>query len=329
MTPRVSVIIPAKDVEQYIAEALTSLLHQGLDPREMEVVVIDDGSTDRTADIAAGFADRFGSFQLLRNPRPGGVSAARNQGMRASTGATITFLDSDDWYGNGHLQVMVDAVESLGVQFVRTDIIRATGKSRELTRCPVFVRGRRLDPHDFIAHDFERTIVDFPNPPTGLFDRALLEDGTLLFAEDLRSAEDREWNWRILLNTESFAVVDTPGAYYRRGVAGSLTAVYDETQLDFVTSCRRTIEQTRAQPEWAPYTLKAAHNLLALTDIHLQRSAEMGPGVRQELIREVARTTAALTDEERDAVTSSFTQKRLRTLAPVLRGVHRLTKERA
>lgn len=329
MTPRVSVIIPAKDVEQYIAEALTSLLHQGLDPQEIEVVVIDDGSTDRTADVAAGFANRFGSFQLLRNPEPGGVSAARNQGMRASTGAAITFLDSDDWFGNGHLRVMVGAFESLGVQSVRSDHIRALGKTRELTRCPVFIRGRRLNPHDFIAHGFDRSIVDFPNASTGLFDRALLEDGTLLFAEDLRTAEDREWNWRILLCTESFAVVNTPGTYYRRGVVGSLTAVYDRSQLDFITSCRRTIEQTRARPEWAPYTLKAAHNLLALTDIHLQRSAEMGPGVRQELIRDVARTTAALSEAERDAVTSSFTQKRLRTLAPVLRSVHRLTKERA
>lgn len=318
-SPRVSVIIPAKDVEPYIAEALRSLTYQDLPGEDIEVVVVDDGSSDLTGDIAVGFEHCFGRFVLVRNAVPGGVSAARNQGMHKATGSSITFLDSDDWYANGHLRLMVEAFEGLSVDSVRTDHVHATGKKREFRRAPVHLRGRSLATADYIAHGFEQTMVDFPNTSTGLYDRRLVDDGTLLFDESLRSAEDREWNWRVMLRTDTFAVIDSPGPYYRRGVAGSLTAVYDDSQLDFIGSCARTIALTRTRPEWRVFTTKAAHNLFALADVHLQRRKEMTRSLRQRLVDGVARTGATLTDDELGAVTESFSRKRLTTLAPILR----------
>lgn len=318
-SPRVSVIIPAKDVEPYIAEALRSLTFQDLPAEDIEVIVIDDGSTDLTADIATAFNDRFGQFILVRNDTAGGVSAARNQGMRHATGAAVTFLDSDDWYANGHLRVMVEAFEDLGVESVRTDIVHATGKRREFRRAPVYLRNRSLPTIDYVARHFEQTMVDYPNPPTGLYDRRLIDDGTLLFDEDLRSAEDREWNWRVMLRTDSFAVVNSPGPYYRRAVAGSLTAVYNDSQLDFIVSCQRTIALTRTRPEWAHFTTKAAHNLFALAEVHLKRRAEMTRALRQQLVDGVAEMGATLTDKELDTVTSSFSSQRVKNLTPILR----------
>lgn len=321
--PRLSVVIPAKDAEAHIAEALTSLTHQGVPGEELEVVLVDDGSSDLTGEVAAGFADRFGSFRLLRSERPTGVAAARNRGLRAARGEALTFLDADDWYGNGHLAVMLAALDALGTDSVRTDIILASGKHRSLKAAPVHLRGRRLRCADYTVRGFEQTMVDYPNPPTGVFRRHLLDSGLLLFDEDLRSAEDREWNWRLMLESETFAVVDTPGVYYRRDVAGSITAVYDETQLDFIAGCAKTLARTRALGCSNAHTLKAAHNLFALADLHLQRRAEMSRRLRAELIAGVAEVGAGLPEEDLAALLGSFTRKRQAALRPILREIER------
>jgi glycosyltransferase involved in cell wall biosynthesis len=86
----ISVIIPAYNAEAYLAEALESVLAQG-EPIH-EVIVVDDGSTDRTAEVAA----KFGApIRYLRQDNAG-ASAARNHGIREATGEWIAFLDADD-----------------------------------------------------------------------------------------------------------------------------------------------------------------------------------------------------------------------------------------
>jgi len=88
---RVSVIVPAYNAEHFIARTIASALHQeGVD---LEVVVVDDGSTDRTKDVVDSLRDP--RVRLLAGPNRG-VSAARNEGVRASAGEYVAFLDHDD-----------------------------------------------------------------------------------------------------------------------------------------------------------------------------------------------------------------------------------------
>lgn len=87
--PRVSVIIPAYNAAEYIGEALESVAWQTLTPAE--IVVIDDGSTDCTANVAGAVA----GVRVIRQQNAG-VSAARNAAIAASTGEVIAFLDADD-----------------------------------------------------------------------------------------------------------------------------------------------------------------------------------------------------------------------------------------
>lgn len=89
-TPRVSVVMPAYNRAGEIGEALESVLAQ--DFEDFEVVVVDDGSTDDTAAIAAKFGP---AVQVLRQPN-GGVSAARNTGLKATRGELIAYCDADD-----------------------------------------------------------------------------------------------------------------------------------------------------------------------------------------------------------------------------------------
>lgn len=86
----VSVVIPVYNGERYVADAVSSALKQTLEPRE--VIVVDDGSTDSTADILADFGDRI---RVISQPNRG-VSVARNAGIRAATSSWIGQLDADD-----------------------------------------------------------------------------------------------------------------------------------------------------------------------------------------------------------------------------------------
>ena len=90
LTPNVSVIIPTYNRANYVAEAITSALAQTQPPRE--VIVVDDGSTDDTANALAGFGDRI---QVITQSN-GGSSAARNAALSVAQGEFVAWLDSDD-----------------------------------------------------------------------------------------------------------------------------------------------------------------------------------------------------------------------------------------
>src|ERR1044071_5647779 len=101
--PRVSVIINAYNSEAYIADAIKSVLNQS---RAVdEIVVIDDGSIDATRQVVEEFADQGIKFIQQQNM---GVSAARNKGIRETTGEYIAFLDADDMWLENKTRSQVD-----------------------------------------------------------------------------------------------------------------------------------------------------------------------------------------------------------------------------
>ena len=107
----VTVVIPAYNAQAYILETLDSLDAQTL--RDMEALVVDDGSTDGTAQLVLDYAARHPFVRLLRQEN-GGVSSARNHGLREAGGKYILFLDSDDTLTPGSLCAFVDALEDTG-----------------------------------------------------------------------------------------------------------------------------------------------------------------------------------------------------------------------
>lgn len=117
-SPVVSVIIPAYNTEAYIAQAIASALNQTL--QAIEVIVVDDASTDQTAAIAQSIADpRVRVYQHAQNL---GAAAARNRAIREATGKWIAVLDSDDWYAPDRLQTMVTLAEEQNVDMLADDI---------------------------------------------------------------------------------------------------------------------------------------------------------------------------------------------------------------
>jgi hypothetical protein len=104
--PRVSVIIPAYNAEQHIAEALSSVEAQTY--RDWEAIVVDDASTDGTAKIAESYGDRF---VVIRAAANAGLAASRNRAIAAARGELLAFLDSDDLWLPEYLESQVAAYD--------------------------------------------------------------------------------------------------------------------------------------------------------------------------------------------------------------------------
>ena len=105
---KVSVIVPAYNVEDYIQNCLQSLISQTL--TDIEIIIIDDGSTDKTKEIISEFAQNDLRINLITQQNQG-VSAARNAGMRIATGEYIGFVDSDDWIDPDFYEKLYEAAK--------------------------------------------------------------------------------------------------------------------------------------------------------------------------------------------------------------------------
>jgi CDP-glycerol glycerophosphotransferase len=118
---QISVIVPAYDVADYLGECLDSVLGQGVD--DLEVVVVDDGSTDATVAIARRYADRDDRVKLIRQANHG-LGHARNTGVAAATGDHLAFVDSDDRLPDGALARLLASLERTGSDFATGNIER-------------------------------------------------------------------------------------------------------------------------------------------------------------------------------------------------------------
>ncbi len=92
--PKISIIVPVYNVEQYVAKCIESIVNQ--DYRNLEIIIIDDGSTDRSREICEYYALTDTRIRLVRQVNQG-LAMARNNGIDISTGEYIGFVDSDDW----------------------------------------------------------------------------------------------------------------------------------------------------------------------------------------------------------------------------------------
>ena len=109
-TPIASIVVPAYNCERYISECLTSLQRQGF--RDLEVVVVDDGSTDGTAKVVGSFVAADSRFKLIRTENRG-VSHARNVALGQVTGDYVLFVDADDWVAPDYVETLVNAAAPL------------------------------------------------------------------------------------------------------------------------------------------------------------------------------------------------------------------------
>lgn len=257
VNPRVSVIVPAYNVEGYITQCLDSLIVQDLP--EIEIIVVNDGSTDQTGQLAARYAESHARVRVV-NQDNHGLSEARNAGIRQAKGEFLGFVDSDDWVHASMYSDLLQLAEQTAADLVivnghlyddLTKELRPIQDSRVWSTLGAGDRSGPLDP---------RTAPDLFMLDTSackrLYRRAFLDRLGFAFMPG-KIFEDVPAHYKLLLNTPSVALLDRPYYYYRTNRAGRITAKSDETLLqvfDVLGEVVRELTASRADHEiWASF----------------------------------------------------------------------------
>ncbi|WAX81863.1 glycosyltransferase family 2 protein [Streptomyces sp. KMM 9044] len=264
---KLSVIVPFYNVRPYVPDALRSLRANARE--DFEFILVDDCSTDGTADLLARAGRELPGAVLVGHEKNGGLATARNTGIDRARGEYLTFLDGDDWLAPGYYAKLVTAIEKLDCDFVRTDHVQCTARARVVHRVPHGRRNVVLDPRDAILPAHRTTSVDYAYAWAGIYHRRLVERGVLHFTDGLRTAEDRPWIWKLHREAESFAVTSLLGVFYRRGISSSLTQIGDARQLDFIRAFDQVIEETARDSDAAALLPKAVRTYCAIISHHL------------------------------------------------------------
>jgi glycosyltransferase involved in cell wall biosynthesis len=222
----VSVIVPARNAERHLREALCSALEQ--DPPPLEVIVVDDGSTDATAALAESLGQ---PVRVLRQP-PAGIGAARNRGVSAARGEIVGFLDADDRWAPGALAARLRGFQSSGA--------------------PDLVWGRV---RHFISPDLDsQAAAGLYCPPDaavahlagGLLVRRAALEQVGPFATDVRVGEFIDWVLRSREAGLAEALVDDV-VLWRRVHPGSHTARNRDALSDVAHVLKASLDRRRAQ----------------------------------------------------------------------------------
>ncbi len=224
----ITVIIPLFNRENLIERAINSALAQG--PSVSKVLAVDDGSVDGSCKVVLSIQERDSRVELLTKIN-GGAASARNYGLQHAETEWIAFLDSDDEWLPGRMALLM----------------------RELKRKPgaQFVHGNRVK-LDALGHIVEKSTRTFTksdgenqrfllqhmqiNASTVLLKRALLENQDSFFNESLKTCEDYEFWWRLIVKAEAI-VYDPSESVLVHQTAGSLVYSGEKNRLrDHVTA---------------------------------------------------------------------------------------------
>ena len=121
--PRLSVVVPIYNVEEFLGPCLDSIAGQTFG--DLEVVLVNDGATDNSRAIAAAYTERDPRFKLVDRPN-GGLSAARNTGIEHASGDYLAFVDSDDLLPPNAYELMVGSLEKTGSDIASGNVMRIT-----------------------------------------------------------------------------------------------------------------------------------------------------------------------------------------------------------
>lgn len=232
----VSVIVPVYNAQNYLEQCIRSIQEQTL--QEIEVLLVDDGSTDGSADIIRRLAGEDGRLRLITQKNAGG-GAARNRGMAEAKGRYLMFLDGDDYFSPELLEKLSGQMER-----TRADVCICMARSyhEDLgfeTAEPAALRKEFLpalteEKQTFSWRDMPDHIFNtFHNWPWNkMFRRSFVEEKGLKFQE-IKRTNDLLFTCSALMEAERLTVVEEELVYYRVGISGSCQTTNREAPLDF------------------------------------------------------------------------------------------------
>ncbi len=218
---KVSVIVPVYNQEKYIERCIDSILAQSL--QEIEVILVDDGSTDATADILSHYEQKDERITVLHQQNQY-AGVARNHGLQIAKGEYVIFWDSDDYFAVDALEVLYYEIQRWDADIcvgdaVKMDLHRGSEEEK------VFLHWDRIpEKRPFNIHDIPQYIFNFAKnyPWNRLYKRSFLVENNLQFSK-LKQSNDVFFVMKAFVLADKITVTDKIIVYYQFRNAGSLS----------------------------------------------------------------------------------------------------------
>ena len=236
----ISLIVPVYNVEEYLEECLESIRKQTY--QDIEVILINDGSTDGSQAICEYFCQTDKRFRLI-NQKNQGQSVARNHGVKESLGEYIMFVDSDDVVSLGLLEQLMKYMSN-GIDIVecdRTEAIQCLNEEKK------DIHVKEFDSNEALYQCFNHGVSW--SPVAKLYRRKIVEK--VPFLENL-IYEDFYTGIVSLKYIHKMRKIDYIGYYYRYHTSSTMNQKYSEKNLDIFKVGEKLLEEFR-EDNWLPY----------------------------------------------------------------------------
>ena len=227
-TPKVSVIIPCHNAEKYLAQCLDSVSAQTL--KDIEIICVDDGSTDSTPAILQQYAQNDSRFHVLiqENKNAGN---ARNNGLRIARGEYLSFLDADDFFEPDMLEKMAQSADQYQADFTVCHSDRYLMDEKQLSPAPWVVQDIHIPPYmpfsyRQLTQNVFRVFIGWAWDK--LYRRQFVEQNGLWFQEQ-RTTNDLLFVYAALVLAKRITVVDGVYVHQRRGSNESLSVTREKS----------------------------------------------------------------------------------------------------
>ena len=228
---KVSVIVPIYNAEKYLRQCLKTILGQTL--REIEVILIDDGSTDNSYKICQEFKDQDNRVRLYKQENKGG-GAARNWGIQLAIGEYLSFLDSDDFFELNMLKTLYKRAKKTDADIVLCDCWEFDNISKQNRKINNILKKDLIPKKQlFSAKDFPDTIFQFVSTGAAwlfLYKRSFVTENNIKFGAYFR-AEDIIFTRSALVLANKIAIVNKRLLHYRVGKPYSLSSQANKFQF--------------------------------------------------------------------------------------------------
>lgn len=228
---KISVIVPAYNVESYLKQCLDSIVGQAFS--NLEIILVNDGSTDGSGRICDEFAVKDSRIKVIHQENAG-ASSARNSGIEVATGDYLTFVDSDDWLDTEMYRKMTEAAKSSrSADVIMCDFLNV--KPDKIEKISADLRKGYYEKQDIIKEIYPKLIMieNFGRVPIAsacicLFKNSLFKENSIRFDKKLKYSEDNLFMTEIILKADSFLYLKDEYFYHYRQYDTSRSKKYND-----------------------------------------------------------------------------------------------------
>ena len=233
MAATYSVVIPVYNAGEYLESAIQSVLKQRTQ-LDFEIILVDDGSTDQSPQLCDRFAEELPCVKAIHQVNQG-VSAARNAGIAAASGAYVLFLDGDDCWDERLLQLLDQQIPQ------QPDIIefeyQKFGTDENHTPVLPAVKTAGMTGMEYFDAHKKMNVMPIASSCTAAFRRQLLEDGGIRFPTDLSYGEDFDFHMQCLKRAEVVVSIPEVLYWYRMNEQSATHTLTVKKMRDMILSC--------------------------------------------------------------------------------------------